>query len=334
MHRLREQVSSPLKVAIAGCGLIGHKRAAALGGDRLVACFDPDENAATAMAEAHGVAAVKSLDELLAHDLDAVVVATPHDRLAETAIAALRSGVHVLVEKPAGIGRTEVDAVDAAARDADRVVKVGFNHRFAPGIARAVAEARSGRFGEVMFARARYGHGGRIGYEQEWRLDPARSGGGELVDQGMHLIDLFHWLLGPLPLHSALLRTHFWDAPVEDNAVFTLADAGDGPWASAHVTWTEWKNLFSLEIYCRTGKLQVDGLTGSYGPQRLAIHAMKPELGPPESELIEYPADDVSWEAEWEDFRAALGGGTPNGDLGDARYAWGIIEEAYARHRR
>ncbi len=67
--------------------------------------------------------------------------------------------------------------------------------------------------------RARYGHGGRPGYEREWRADPKRSGGGELIDQGMHLLDLSHWLLGPLPLHSALLRTSFWDMPVEDNAV-------------------------------------------------------------------------------------------------------------------
>ena len=162
-----------------------------------------------------------------------VVVATTHDQLAENAIAALEAGAHVLVEKPAGIGSAQVEAVREAAERAGRRVKVGFNHRFHPGLMRAVEEARSGAHGEILNLRARYGHGGRLGYEREWRADPARSGGGELIDQGMHLLDLSHWLLGPLPLHSALTRTAYWDMPVEDNAVVLLGDRRDGPWARA-----------------------------------------------------------------------------------------------------
>jgi predicted dehydrogenase len=100
----------------------------------------------------------------------------------------------------------------------------------------------------------------------------------------MHLLDLSHWLAGPLPLHSAILRTHFWDTPVEDNAMLLLgeADSRTAPWAMLHVTWTEWKNMFSLEVYCETAKLHVDGLVRSYGPQTLRIYRMSPELGPPE----------------------------------------------------
>ena len=152
-----------------------------------------------------------------------------------------------------------------------------------------------------MHVRARYGHGGRVGYDREWRAEPARSGGGELIDQGMHLLDLTHWLAGPLPLHSALLRTQFWDTPVEDNAALLLGVTDDrtAPWAMLHVSWTEWKNIFSLEVYCRTAKLQVDGLVRSYGPQVLRIYSMKPELGPPDLEETRYPEEDVSWRAEW-----------------------------------
>ena len=186
-----------------------------------------------------------------------------------------------------------------------------------------------------MHLRGRYGHGGRLGYDREWRAEPARSGGGELIDQGMHLLDLTHWLAGPLPLHSALLRTHFWDTPVEDNAALILgeAQARTAPWAMLHVTWTEWKNLFSLEIYCRTAKLQVDGLARSYGPQTLRIYRMSPELGPPELEEIAYRAEDLSWQREWEHFAAALDAGDGrrlNGDLADAHYAWTQVEAAYA----
>ncbi len=110
---------------------------------------------------------------------------------------ALEAGAHVLVEKPAGVSVAQVDALAAAAERAGRLVKVGFNHRFHPGIARAAEEVHSGRWGEVMHVRGRYGHGGRVGYDREWRAEPARSGGGELIDQGMHLIDLTHWIARP-----------------------------------------------------------------------------------------------------------------------------------------
>lgn len=320
-----------LRVAIVGCGLIGRKRAEALGGDELIACHDTAVEAARGLAADFRTEAVESLAAVLALQPDIVIVATPHDRLAELTIAALDAGSHVLVEKPAGIGSADVTAIADAAARVDRRVKVGFNHRFHPGISRAIGEARSGRHGEVMFARGRYGHGGRIGYEQEWRANPAISGGGEMIDQGMHMLDLFHWLLGPLPLHSSLLRTQFWPMTVEDNAVFTVAGPErDGPWATAHVTWTEWKNMFSLEIYCRAAKLQVDGLAGSYGPQRLTIHRMKPEMGPPDTEVVEYPAGDVSWAAEWDHVREALADGRPMlGDLESARYAWECVDAAY-----
>ncbi len=152
--------------------------------------------------------------------------------------------------------------------------------------------------------RARYGHGGRLGYDREWRAVPEVSGGGELLDQGMHLLDLSHWLLGPLPLHSALLRTSYWDMPVEDNAVLTLAEPGGaGPFSTFHVSWSEWKNEFALDVYTRTTKLAVSGLAGSYGPQTLRIWRMGPEMGPPELEEVAYPATDRSWEAEWAHFR-------------------------------
>jgi predicted dehydrogenase len=286
----------------------------------------------TELAAETGARPCDSLDELLGLRADVVVVATTHDELAAIARAALAAGSHVLVEKPAGISAAQVESVAAAARAADRRVKVGFNHRFHPGIARAVTLARSGEFGEILHLRGRYGHGGRLGYDREWRADALRSGGGEIVDQGMHLLDLTHWLLGAQPLHSALLRTHFWDTAVDDNAVLVLGEAHSrtAPWALLHVTWTEWKNLFSLEIYCRTAKLQVDGLVRSYGPQRLTVYRMRPELGPPDVEVEEYPDDDGSWAAEWQHFVQRIADGGPLlGDLESALFAWRTVEQAY-----
>ncbi len=327
---------SPLRVGIAGCGLIGAKRAQALAPtDELVGCFDVDAAAAATLARRHGCDACASPEELLARDPDVVIVATVHDRLAELAAQALGAGAHVLVEKPASVSGAQIDRLIAHARANGRLVKVGFNHRFHPALARVAAEVHCGRHGELLHLRARYGHGGRPGYEREWRADPLRSGGGELIDQGMHLLDLAHWLAGPLPLHSALLRTEFWDTPVEDNAALILgeADRRGGPWAMLHASWTEWKNLFSLEVFCRTAKLRVDGLAGSYGPQRLRIYRMAPELGPPALEEVVYADEDVSFKREWRHFAAAIAAGEPCrllGDLDDARYAWSQVEAAYA----
>ena len=310
-----------MRVGIVGCGLVGRKGAAALApDDELVACYDP----------ANPLEPAVDSPQAVFEAAEAVIVATPHDALAELTIAALRAGRHVLVEKPAGIGSAQVRAIADAADGA--YVQVGFNHRFHPAIERAVREARSGEHGEILHIRARYGHGGRPGYEREWRADPVRSGGGELIDQGMHLLDLSHWLLGPLPLHSALLRTAYWDAPVEDNAVLILGERSAGPWTLFHVSWTEWKNLFSLEIFCRTAKLQVDGLARSYGAQRLTRYLMRPELGPPGVDVVEFPADDASWAAEWRYFRRAVATGAEP-TLESAAYAWSCVEAAYASCR-
>lgn len=324
----------PLRVGIVGCGLIGHKRASALGAvDELVGATDVVYQRAAELTDEYGGQACDELTGLLALSPDVVIVAVTHDQLAPLTERALMAASHVLVEKPAGLGVNQIDSLTRAAAAAQRIVKVGFNHRFHPAIARLAAEVHSGAHGELMHLRARYGHGGRIGYDREWRAQPERSGGGELIDQGMHLLDLTHWLAGPLPLHSALLRTHFWDTPVEDNAALILGDRDDhrAPWAMLHVTWTEWKNLFSIEVYCRTAKLEIDGLVGSYGPQRLRVYRMGPELGPPELEEHRYPNEDLSWSTEWEHFADTIATGMPVlGSLDDARYAWSRVEDAYA----
>jgi predicted dehydrogenase len=325
-----------LSVGVVGCGRIGAKRADALGpGDRVIACCDVNVAAAERLAARHGCKVCATPGELLAMAPDVVIVAAVHDQLAPLVEQALAAGADVLVEKPAATSAAQVERLMECERASGRLVKVGFNHRFHPAIARTADEVRSRRHGELMHIRARYGHGGRLGYADEWRADRRRSGGGELVDQGMHLLDLCNWLAGPLPLHAALLRTQFWDTDVEDNAALLLGEPAirRAPWAMLHVSWTEWKNLFSLEVYCLTAKIQVDGLVGSYGRQCLRIYRMGPELGPPALEQLDYPDEDVSWRAEWEHFAAAVAGADRRplcGDLRSARDAWEQVEAAYA----
>ena len=113
----------------------------------------------------------------------------------------------------------------------------------------------------------------------------------------MHLIDLSRWFLGDFPSVRGRARTYFWDMPVEDNG-FLLLETARGQVAFLHASWTEWKNLFSFEICGRVGKLEISGLGGSYGTERLTWYKMSPEMGPPETLAWEYPMADDSWEAE------------------------------------
>src|SRR5690242_18141330 len=211
-----------MRLAIIGCGLIGSKRVAAAAAHEIVAVCDPDAERRERLAARTAARAVASWREAIAVDADAVVIATPHDQLAQIALAAVEAGRHVLVEKPAGRRSSEVAPLVAAAKARSRVVKVGFNHRFHPAILRAKSLADEGQIGPLLFVRGRYGHGGRIGYEKEWRFQPDISGGGELIDQGSHLIDLSRWFLGDLTLAFGAVPNYFWQAPVEDNCFIAL----------------------------------------------------------------------------------------------------------------
>ena len=320
-------------VAIVGCGGIGRKRAAALAGARLVACADLELSRAEQLTRLNP-GAVPSTDWRAAvdrPDVDIVVISTTNNRLSEISAAALASGKHVLVEKPAARSVAELDGVIAAASKARRHVRVGFNHRYHPALLKAHQLFASGVLGEMMFVRGRYGHGGRLGYDREWRANEALSGGGELIDQGVHLIDLSRWFLGDFTAVDGVAHTYFWDMPVDDNAFLTLRTPQNQT-AFLHVSCTEWKNLFSLEIYGKNAKLHVEGLGGSYGVERLTLYQMLPEMGPPETTAWEYPREDQSWALEFAEFLEDIRvDRTPSAGLAEARATLVIIEKVYQR---
>ena len=318
-----------LGVAIVGCGLIGQRRASALASARLTACADVKRDRAEALARnASGATASDDWRSAIDRaDVDIVVVATTNDALAEVARFAVGAGKHVLVEKPGARSVAEIDSVIEAAARGRQLVRVGFNHRYHPALLKARELFEAGALGALMFIRGRYGHGGRIGYEKEWRADPAVAGGGELIDQGVHLIDLSRWFLGDFVTVNGFAHTYFWPMPVDDNAFMTLRTPREQT-AFLHVSCTEWKNLFSLEIYGRDGKLHVEGLGGSYGVERLAFYKMLPEMGPPETTIWEYPRGDRSWALEFEEFLEDIRlGRQPAAGLADARAALAVVEE-------
>lgn len=319
------------RLALIGCGLIGQKRMSHLPpGSVVVACDLELERAQRLAAQSPGCRATNSVAEALASpDVAAVIIATVNASLAPLAAQAAQAGKDMLVEKPVGISLRELEHLEALAREHGVLVRAGYNHRYHPACLQALEIWRSGALGPVMFVRGRYGQGGRIGYEKEWRADPRVSGGGELIDQGVHLIDLAGIFLGEFTTVEGHAATYFWNMPVDDNAFLSLRNAS-GHTAWLHVSCTEWKNLFSLEIYGRDAKLHWEGLGGSYGIERLHCYKMLPQMGPPETIIYEYPRGDESWKLEMDEFLEEVRlRRTPVPGLKEAKAVLKVVERIY-----
>ena len=292
-----------MKVGIIGCGLIGQKRAKARGKAQVIMCADPILERAEALSRlVPDCKPVEDWRAVIANpEVDIVIVATTHASLAEITLSAVQAGKHVLVEKPGARRVEELEPIIEAAKKTGSLVHIGFNHRYHRAFRKARELIDAGEIGDLMFLRARYGHGGRIGYDKEWRAIPELSGGGELIDQGVHLIDLAGWFLGDFSEVQGFAHTYFWDMPVDDNG-FLLLKTPKKQVAFLHASCTEWKNTFSFEIYGQYGKLAINGLGGSYGVEQLAFYKMLPAMGPPETMLWEYPMADDSWDVEFDEF--------------------------------
>jgi predicted dehydrogenase len=320
-----------MKIGIIGCGNVGKKRASTLGINELVAVADVSLDNAKDVASVCGCESYSTdyRSVIEREDIDLVIISTTNQFLSTIAYESVLSGKHVLVEKPAGRNSAELIPIIECAKKKGIFVKVGFNHRYHPALLKAKEMVTSGTIGDIMFIRGRYGHGGRTGYDTEWRSDPEKAGGGELIDQGVHLIDLSRWFLGDLSVDYGFASTFFWNMSVDDNAFFMLKnDKKQVAWL--HVSSSEWKNTFSFEIYGIHGKLQVDGLGGSYGVEKLIYYQMLPSMGPPATTIWEYPFPDLSWQMELEYFiHTILKNETPEADIVDAKAALDIVQDIY-----
>ena len=320
-------------VAVIGAGVVGARRAAsAAGQSRLEVVADVEEARAAELARRHGARHTTNWEAAVTDDaVDVVAVCTSNKFLAPISIAALAAGKHVLCEKPMGRNAAEAAEIAAAARAADRVLKVGFTLRFHPAIRRARELCARGDLGPLFYIHAIYGHGGRPGYEKEWRGNSELAGGGELLDQGVHLLDLSRWFLGELEMVSAITPRWYWDvAPLEDNAfIFLRGDRGEV--ASLHTSWTMWKNRFSFEVLGRDGYARVDGLGGSYGVESLTVCTRNTEGGVPEETITKFDAPDPSWEADWRDLLASIDERrSPEVDAAEGLATMRLVDEIYA----
>jgi predicted dehydrogenase len=326
-----------VRVAIVGCGVIGRRRAAAAvgTGDVVLVAVDADEACARALAgEVGGRPATDWRDVVGDAEIDAVVVATPNKHGAEIAAALLEAGKHVLCEKPLGRTAAEAARAVASARSRGRVLKVGFNHRHHPALSRAHELGSAGAIGPLLGIRAVYGHGGRPGYDREWRGDAELAGGGEMLDQGVHIVDLCRWFLGDFERVFGTVATWYWPVePLEDNG-FAIMRTARGQVASLHTSWTQWRNLFRFEVIGRDGYLIVDGLGGSYGVERLVVGTRHGEGAVPDEKEWRHEGGDVSWAEEWREFTTAVREGRePLGNGDDGYAAAQLIDAIYESAR-
>jgi predicted dehydrogenase len=320
-----------MNIGIIGCGLIGTKRASALDKeDTLVACCDTNLDTATDFAQKFCCRPFRNHRDLITNgDCDIVIVAVVNKYLKDIVIDALKQNKHVVAEKPLGRNVAEAESMVRAAAESRTVLKTGFNHRYHPAIREAKRLCDDGRIGDCLTVRARYGHGSRPGMEKEWRSSKELCGGGELLDQGVHVIDLIRWFAGEIKEVYGKAETLFWNINVEDNA-FAILKTDRGVRSSFHVSWTNWRNVFSFEVSGTKGYLSVQGLGGSYGPETLEVGIRKEEGGRPDIELIEYSGADESWSREWGDFRAAiLEHREPLGSGNDGLMANRVVEALY-----
>jgi predicted dehydrogenase len=325
-----------LGVAIVGCGLMGLRRAAVAArspGCRVLWMIDKDEQRARAASELyHAQAGAEASQAIQDPRVDCVVVSTSNDQLATVARASLARGKHVLVEKPAARCPAELEPLLSLSAEKRTVLKAGFNYRFHPAIRRAYDLLRAGKIGRLLHIVARHGHGGRLGLEHEWRADPAVSGGGELLDQGVHVIDLFRWFSGEeLAAAQAAVATEFWPIHPLEDAAFCLFRTASGVHCSLIVSLLEWKNRFQFELVGERGSLAVEGLGGSYGPETLTIIERPEQFGAPQVETVVFEHPEQCWADEWAEFLSAIREERP--PLGDGRDSLAALRAVEACYR-
>jgi predicted dehydrogenase len=330
-----------LSLALVGAGGIGKLWADGIREAKdveLKMVVDVNEESAKEIAKGFpGCEIAKDVTEALKRaDIEAVLVATPHKWLAPISYAALTAGKHVFCEKPSGVNAAEIKKNLDLAKEKKLVYMPGFNHRYHPAYMKAREMLEAGEIGKLDFIRARYGFGGRPGYNKEWRFQKDIAGGGELLDQGMHMIDMARWFLGDFEKIYGFAENFFWGGDVEDNA-FLLMRTKDGKVASIHVSWTNWEWIHSFEIYGEKGYLIIEGLDTRYkGPERLISGRRDPTFARPVEETFTF-ADERkqhSLRREIENFASAINatgtGRALNFPTGDDAYAvLKIVEKIY-----
>ena len=326
-----------INVAIAGYGKIGQVRAKEIERNihtRLVAVYDINklENLGS------NVIFCESYEELLAQDIDAVFVCAFNNVLADYTTQALKAGKHVFCEKPPARTSEELKSVIKIEEETGLVLKYGFNHRYHYSVMEAKKLIESGSMGKLLWLRGVYGKAGSIDYHKNWRNYRKYSGGGILIDQGIHMLDLMRYFSGQDFKHiNSFVTTSYWDIEAEDNA-FAIMQSDEKVTAMLHSSATQWQHKFLLEMCFEEGYVNLDGIlsgTRSYAPEKLVVGRREFEditfaMGKPQESTTWFENDD-SWKLEVDEFVDAILGKSiiKNGTSKDAFETLRLVERIY-----
>jgi len=329
-----------MKVGICGFGKMGRIQASAIeeeGRFEVSKIFDTRYSGDEPYEKAG------SIDEIIADpEIGAVVVCLPNFLNMSTTVAALEAGKHVFCEKPPARNVAELDTVLEAERRSSAVLMYGFNHRHHAAIRKMKDLIASGDYGRVLWMRGRYGKSVDENYLQTWRANKELAGGGILLDQGIHMLDLMlHISNGRFDEIQAMVSNLYWQTPgIEDNVFAIMRDSSTGMCASLHSTMTQWRHLFSLEVFLERGYMVINGLktsSGTYGEEVLTVaknRTTAPAATWEDEERFKYEVD-TSWSREIELFAASVFDGAPvgYGSSKQARDVMELIERIYANDR-
>jgi len=328
-----------LRVGIAGFGKMGQIRAEALeeAGVTIASVFDVHYPQPVAYPKAESVEAI-----IADPTIDAVVICMPNHHNKPTTIAALAAGKHVFCEKPPCFNGAEMREIIEAEKASGKVLMYGFNHRHHAAIVKMKELVDSGQFGRVIWMRGRYGKSVDAAYLNTWRSDPEKAGGGILLDQGIHMLDLFLHIGGqPFDEVHALVSNLYWKTPgIEDNVFALLRNKDSGMSVSFHSTMTQWRHLFSLEVFLEKGYLVLNGLktsSNSYGEEELTWaknRSKAPAAVWEDEERVKYPVD-ASWSREVKLFLRSVLEGEPvtYGSSAQALEVMDLIDRIYENDR-
>jgi predicted dehydrogenase len=325
---------SPLRVGIAGYGIVGQRRRHIVDAHPALTAVAVCDQRFGSAGPVDGMPAHRSYQALLEEDLDVLFVALPNYLSAEVTIAGLERGLHVFCEKPPARTPDEVRRVIAVEKaHPDLVLKYGFNHRYHDSVQEALRTIRSGELGPIVNMRGVYGKSKILSFEGGWRAERRYAGGGILLDQGIHMLDLMRLFCGDFVEVKSFVSRDYWQHDVEDNA-FALMKDTSGRVAMLHSTATQWQHRFSLDIACLEGFIELSGiLTGSqsYGEERLIVGRRAESMKGADRQTITKYLDDQSWAREIAEFASAIVDGAPiaHGSSHDAQASMDLVFKIY-----
>jgi predicted dehydrogenase len=323
-----------MKVGIIGSGLQCKRRASALQEfkeDSLVAISSNNEFSLKEVAATYNSKSMMEPIELFRNeDIEAVIITTPPSSHMEYMALGLDYGKKVLVEKPITHSFDQIETLRSKyGDDALNSIKCGFNHRFHPAIKMLREYLLAGTIGDPIFARSIYGIAARPDYPNEWRADPLQAAGGQFVEQGSHILDLYFWLLGDIEKVFCSTSNRIFENQALEDGGMAILHLKSGIDAQMHTTLGQWHNRFSLEIFGTDGFLAVDGLGNTYGTEILSI-APRDEDAPFNARKFEFRGLDKSWIQEWKAFKGAFAGEESQiGTFSDGARVMRVAESAY-----